>query len=49
MNRAHNAEEVLQCITLAQQMGFNNLSVDLIYGTPTLSNEQSGATTYKLF
>ena len=40
MNRAHNAEEALQCITLAQQMGFNNLSVDLIYGTPTLSNEQ---------
>jgi len=40
MNRAHNAQEAMQCIRHAQQAGFDNLSVDLIYGTPTLSNEQ---------
>ncbi|MFT3749244.1 MAG: radical SAM family heme chaperone HemW [Agriterribacter sp.] len=39
MNRAHNAEQALQCIAEAQQGGFNNLSVDLIYGTPTLTDE----------
>ncbi|MBN8785922.1 MAG: radical SAM family heme chaperone HemW [Terrimonas sp.] len=39
MNRAHNAEQALQCIAEAQQAGFNNLSVDLIYGTPTLTDE----------
>lgn len=40
MNRAHNAEEAIRCIKNVQQAGFNNLSVDLIYGTPTLSNDQ---------
>jgi putative oxygen-independent coproporphyrinogen III oxidase len=40
MNRAHNAQEALQCINDAQQTGFNNISIDLIYGTPTLSDEQ---------
>jgi oxygen-independent coproporphyrinogen III oxidase len=39
MNRAHNAAEAKACIQLAQDTGFDNLSVDLIYGTPTLSNE----------
>ncbi|MBS1750920.1 MAG: radical SAM family heme chaperone HemW [Bacteroidetes bacterium] len=36
MNRGHNAEQALFCIPLAQDTGFNNLSIDLIYGTPTL-------------
>lgn len=40
MNRAHNAQEAIDCIRLAKQHGFHNLSVDLIYGTPSLSNEQ---------
>lgn len=40
MNRAHNAEEAMRCIQQAQQAGFDNLSIDLIYGTPTLSKEQ---------
>ncbi len=39
MNRAHNATQALQCIELAQASGFDNISVDLIYGTPSLSNE----------
>lgn len=40
MNRAHNAQEAIDCIRLAKQHGFHNLSVDLIYGTPSLTNEQ---------
>ena len=39
MNRAHNAEEAKSCIANAQKAGFHNLTVDLIYGTPTMSNE----------
>lgn len=39
MNRAHNANDALNCIQLAQQEGFYNLTIDLIYGTPTLSDE----------
>ena len=39
MNRAHNAEEAKKCIANAQKVGFHNLTVDLIYGTPTMSNE----------
>jgi oxygen-independent coproporphyrinogen-3 oxidase len=37
MNRAHNAEQSERCIVDAQKAGFNNLSIDLIYGNPTLS------------
>jgi oxygen-independent coproporphyrinogen-3 oxidase len=34
MNRAHNAGEALNSIRAAKQAGFNNISVDLIYGIP---------------
>ncbi len=40
MNRAHNAQEAQQCIALAQDHGFHNLTVDLIYGTPTMDTTQ---------
>ena len=39
MNRAHTAEESLQCIDEVIAAGFTNFSVDLIYGSPLLSNE----------
>ena len=39
MNRAHTASEALDCIARTQDIGFENISIDLIYGTPTLSNE----------
>ena len=39
MNRAHNAQQAADCIILAQKAGFNNLTIDLIYGTPTLSDD----------
>jgi oxygen-independent coproporphyrinogen III oxidase len=40
MNRAHNAVQARTCISLARQYGFNDLTIDLIYGTPTLTDEQ---------
>lgn len=39
MKRAHNATEAINCIKFAQEIGFDNLSIDLIYGTPTMNNE----------
>ncbi len=40
MNRAHNAYQAIDCIKMAQKAGFENMSIDLIYGTPTLTDEQ---------
>lgn len=37
MNRAHNAQEAIQSIQNAKTAGFANLTVDLIYGSPTTS------------
>ncbi|GAB3955052.1 radical SAM family heme chaperone HemW [Spirosoma harenae] len=34
MNRAHTAAEAENCVELAREAGFNNLSIDLIYGIP---------------
>ena len=39
MNRAHNAEEAKRCLAIATQY-FDNITVDLIYGMPNMSNEQ---------
>ena len=39
MNRAHSAAESLLCIDKIKQAGFTNFSVDLIYGSPILSDE----------
>lgn len=38
MNRAHNAEEAKACLEEAAKY-FDNISIDLIYGIPGLSNE----------
>lgn len=35
MNRVHNAEEAKKCILQAQEVGFNELTIDLIYGAST--------------
>lgn len=40
MNRAHNADEALSSIKRVQHAGFENLTIDLIYGTPTMNDEQ---------
>jgi oxygen-independent coproporphyrinogen-3 oxidase len=39
MNRAHNSVEAQKCLELATQY-FDNISIDLIYGIPGMSNEQ---------
>ncbi|MFY8187091.1 MAG: radical SAM family heme chaperone HemW [Flavobacterium sp.] len=39
MNRAHNAEEALQCLQWAKEY-FSNISIDLIYGVPEMSDER---------
>jgi oxygen-independent coproporphyrinogen III oxidase len=40
MNRAHNAEQSFACIANAHQQGFDNISIDLIYGSQLLTDEQ---------
>ena len=39
MNRAHNAEEAKKCLEVAIKH-FDNISLDLIYGIPGMSNEK---------
>ena len=39
-NRAHDAEMAEKSVLLAQQKGFDNISIDLIFGAPNQSNEQ---------
>lgn len=39
MNRAHNASEADYAIKASQDAGFTNITIDLIYGTPGLSDE----------
>lgn len=38
LSRTHSDSQVIRCIADARQAGFNNLSIDLIYGIPTLSD-----------
>jgi oxygen-independent coproporphyrinogen-3 oxidase len=40
MNRAHNTDEALQCVQLANQAGITDISIDLIYGLPNSSFEK---------
>src|SRR5687767_12659470 len=39
MNRAHTAREALSSVRLAQEAGFKNISIDLIYGIPGMDND----------
>mgnify|MGYP000243436348 CR=1 FL=1 len=39
MNRAHNADEAKKCLEIATQY-FDNITIDLIYGMPNMSNEK---------
>lgn len=39
MNRAHNSAEAKKCLEIATQY-FDNISLDLIYGIPRMSNER---------
>lgn len=35
LNRAHNTEQAKNCVILAKDAGFNNISIDLIYAIPS--------------
>lgn len=40
MNRAHSSQEAVKCLDLAHQKGYDNITVDLIYGCPGTSDHQ---------
>jgi len=40
MNRTHTVNQALESVQTAQKHGITNLSVDLIYGLPNLTNQQ---------
>lgn len=40
MNRAHTASQAHECIPLIKASGFTNYSIDLIYGSPILTDAQ---------
>jgi oxygen-independent coproporphyrinogen-3 oxidase len=40
MNRAHDAQSATRAVQDAQNAGFSNITIDLIYGIPTLSVER---------
>jgi oxygen-independent coproporphyrinogen-3 oxidase len=40
MNRAHNSAQSINAIDLSKAEGFDNLTIDLIYGTPGLTDEK---------
>jgi oxygen-independent coproporphyrinogen-3 oxidase len=53
MNRAHTALQAADCIEMSQRAGFSNMNIDLIYGTPTLTDERwldnlSAAVSFKI-
>nr|BFF38717.1 radical SAM family heme chaperone HemW [Tenacibaculum mesophilum] len=39
MNRAHNAQEAKNCLSVATRY-FDNITIDLIYGVPNMNNER---------
>ena len=40
LSRRHDAHHALQCLDWAKSAGFDNISIDLIYGLPTSNAEQ---------
>jgi oxygen-independent coproporphyrinogen-3 oxidase len=39
-NRAHSSKEASNSILMSQEVGFENITIDLIYGTPTLTQQK---------
>lgn len=48
MNRAHNTAQAETCIDIALQSGIENITADLIYGYPLLTNEKWEANINKM-
>ena len=40
MNRAHSVKQAFDCLSFAEEAGFSQISIDLIYGIQRLSNEE---------
>ena len=40
MNRGHTDKDALSCVSFAREVGFTNISVDLMYGLPGLSQKE---------
>lgn len=40
MNRRHNATEAVEAVENARRAGFDNISIDLIYGLPTMTLDE---------
>ena len=40
LSRRHDSGHALQCVAMAKEAGFKNISLDLIYGLPTSDGEQ---------
>ncbi len=40
MNRRHNAAQAVESVRMAKQAGFRNITIDLIYGFPQLSDNE---------
>jgi len=49
MNRRHNARQAEECVQLAKDCGFKNISIDLIYGLPQMNIEKWQANLDKAF
>jgi oxygen-independent coproporphyrinogen-3 oxidase len=49
LTRTHTSEQVVKCITDAKLAGFQNLSIDLIYGIPTLTDKDWDENLEKAF
>jgi oxygen-independent coproporphyrinogen-3 oxidase len=49
MNRAHRSAQALAAIHLVRDAGFENLTVDLIYGSPTTTHAQWAANLQQVF
>jgi oxygen-independent coproporphyrinogen-3 oxidase len=48
LGRVHNHTEALNCIKKSQDLGFNNLNIDLIYGIP-ISNQEKWLENLEIF
>jgi oxygen-independent coproporphyrinogen III oxidase len=49
MNRRHNAGQAIESVENAVKIGINNISVDLIYGLPNLTNKDWSASLNQVF
>jgi oxygen-independent coproporphyrinogen-3 oxidase len=48
LGRSHNAEDAIKAVKDVRSAGFKNISIDLIYGIPFLSSQESGVRSQEL-